>query len=295
MQATLIRIIAKLISLLPLSWCQRLGTLVAQLLWLFNTTSRRVTEFNIAHCYPDLQKDERRTLARQSVIETGKQVMECAWIWNRPVSETLPLLIESRNETLFTDALESNDGLIIVSPHMGNWELCMLPITQKTPFTYFYRAPRNPSLGPLLIKWRAHLGGKPALLDSGGIRTGMKVLKNGGTLGILPDQEPDRENGVFAPLFGQPALTMTLLPKLAARSKANVIYIVSERREHQKGWVVHYLQADPDITHADPVKAAAAINRDVERCIEINPAQYLWDYKRFSMRPDGTRRYFERK
>ena len=33
--------------------------------------------------------------------------------------------------------------------------------------------------------------------------------------------------------------------------------------------------------------ATAALNRGVQACVELVPAQYQWSYKRFSLRPDG--------
>ncbi len=292
MNAATISFASKILSLLPLPLNQKLGALVGRAAWLGNSRARRITEFNIAHCFPDMPANEQATLSYQSMKHTGRQLLECAWIWNRPASQTQQLIRETRGEQLLRDAVNSPKGVIVVSPHIGNWELCALPLSTLARFTYFYRSPRNPALDPLLLKWRAHLGGHPASLDAGGIREGLKILKKGGMMGILPDQEPDTDNGVFAPFFNQPALTMTLLPRLAARSGAHVIYIVSERLPDAQGWRINYLAADPAITDDDPVVAATAVNGDVERCVKLCPAQYLWDYKRFNTLPDGTRRRY---
>jgi KDO2-lipid IV(A) lauroyltransferase len=32
----------------------------------------------------------------------------------------------------------------------------------------------------------------------------------------------------------------------------------------------------------------AAVNRAVEDCIAIDPAQYLWSYRRFKTQPEGV-------
>jgi len=292
MSERLIALASRLLSLLPLSLNRATGATFARLAWVTKSRARRITEVNLQLCFPEMDFAARQTLAYQSLLHTGRQLTECAWIWNRPTSTTGRLIREIRGESLLTDALASSRGLIVVTPHLGNWELCTLSMSRVTPLTYFYRSPRSRALGPLLLKWRAHLGGQPAALDASGIRTGMRILKNGGTVGILPDQEPDRDNGVFAPFFRQPALTMTLLSRLAARSQALVIYTVAERLPGGQGWRVHYLPADPATYHEDPVESASAINRDVERCIAISPAQYTWDYKRFSIQADGTRRRY---
>lgn len=292
MNARLISLIAYMLSLLPLSLNRAVGTFAAQLAWVSKSRIRRITEVNLQLCFPDKNDSERRLLAQQSLLHTGKLATECAWIWHRPTQTTEQYIREIRGEHLLREALAAPSGLIMVSPHIGNWELCTLVVSRFTKFTYFYRSPRNLSLGPLLLKWRAHLGGHPASLDASGIRKGLRILKNGGAVGILPDQEPDRDNGVFAPFFKQPALTMTLLSRLAARSKANVIYTVAERLPGAQGWRIHYLAADPAIYNDDPVESASAVNRDVERCIAICPEQYAWNYKRFSSMDDGSRRRY---
>ncbi|MBX2880922.1 MAG: lysophospholipid acyltransferase family protein [Granulosicoccus sp.] len=292
MPLPVVQFFAYLLGRLPLSANQSVGALLGQLAWLLRTRERCITEVNLQLCFPKMPAEERQILARNSLIETGKQFTECAWIWHQPRARLNKLIKESPGHHLLDEATRASRGLIVVSPHIGNWELCSLPVSQHVEFTYFYRKPRNASLAPLLIRWRARLGGQAASLDTGGIRKGLRILKQGGALGILPDQEPDRDNGLFSRFFDQPALTMTLLPKLAQRSGARVLLCVSERLPRARGWRVHYLEADPNLTHSDMDIALAAVNRDVERCIALCPEQYLWDYRRFQSLPDGRKRNY---
>jgi len=292
MTIQIIGALAKAISWLPLSINRALGAWIGQVAWSLNSRARRITEINLQLCFPDLSEEERLTLARKSVLETGRQLTESAWIFHRPIEQTLARIHPGQGQDLMTEARASAKGLIMISPHMGNWELPTLPLSQGAPFTYFYRNPRKSGMGGLLLKWRSHLGGQPATLEAAGIRRGMKVLKQGGTLGILPDQEPDRNNGVYAPMFGEPALTMTLLAKLAHKNNAHLLFCVAERLPGADGWAMHYLPADDRMASTDLVEATAALNEGVERCIALCPAQYLWDYKRFSTQEDGTRRSY---
>ena len=295
MSVQIISAIARLLSWLPLGANRALGSALGTLAWLTYSRPRRVTEINLHLCFPEMSSRERQLLAKRSLIETGKQLTECAWIWHRPVDQTRRKITKIKGHHLLLTARASDKGVIIVSPHIGNWELCSLPLSTDDAFTYFYRSPRTPGMDPLLKKWRAHLGGQPATLDAAGIRDAMRLLKKGGTLGILPDQEPDQANGVFAPFFGQAALSMTLLPRLAQRSGAQVLLCVTERLPGSQGWQVHFLPSDPAISDQSLSVATDAMNRDVERCIAICPAQYLWDYKRFNTCQDGSRRSYRRK
>ena len=275
---------------LPLAVNRAIGTAVGEIAWLARTRARRVSEINLALCLPTLSTAERRELGRRSLHETGKAMTESAWLWHRPRALVERHIAEVRGAELLAAAREAGRGVLAVTPHLGSWELCNLPFSTSGDITYLYRPPRNAVAEPLLIAGRANLGGRPARLDPGGIRTVIDELRRGGTVGVLPDQEPDAGNGVFAPLFGEPALTMTLLARLAARTDPVVLFIVCERLPGTRGWRVHFVEADADIKARDKARAAAALNRTIERCVRLCPAQYLWSYRRFRALPDGGRR-----
>lgn len=292
MSATVISIIFKALSCLPLQANQLLGALIGHLSWLCRSSQRRITETNLTICYPGMPLDEVRLFSRRSLVETGKQLTESAWIWHRPIEQTLSKHIEIRGQGLLDEAIRAGKGVVMISPHLGNWELCILLLSQQHPFTYFYRNPRQKGVGDLLLKWRTHLGGKPASLDATGIRQGLRVLKQGEILGFLPDQEPDPDSGIFAPFFNSPALTMTLLSKIASKKDYPILFCVAERLPKAKGWRLHIQPGDRKIASLDMLEATTALNAGVENCIGLCPTQYLWDYKRFNTRTDGSRRAY---
>ena len=292
MSANYISAITKALSWLPLRANQSVGALFGHIAWLCHSSQRRITEANLRICYPGLPHDELRLLARRSLVETGKQLTESAWIWHRPIAQTLNKHIEVRGLELLEEAIQAGKGVVMISPHLGNWELCILLLSQQHPFTYFYRSPRQQGMGELLVRWRSHLGGKPASLDSAGIRQGLKVLKKGEILGFLPDQEPDQDNGIFAPFFNEPALTMTLLSKIASKRDYPILFCLAERLPKAQGWTFHILNGDEKIASDNLLVATTALNAGVEKCIGLCPSQYLWDYKRFNTLTDGARRTY---
>jgi KDO2-lipid IV(A) lauroyltransferase len=110
-------------------------------------------------------------------------------------------------------------------------------------------------------------------------------------VGILPDQQPKGGDGVFAPFFGVEALTMTLLPRLAARTGATVLYAYCERIDAPGAAPAFALriEAAPDgIASDDAAEGARALNAGVERIARRDPAQYQWTYKRYKRRPPGS-------
>ena len=110
--------------------------------------------------------------------------------------------------------------------------------------------------------------------------------KDGGVVGILPDQQPKAGDGEFAPFFGMPALTMTLLPRLAQRTGATVLFAYCERigeTPRRPGVrAAHRSRAGRDRRCRSDV-GVAALNAAVERIARRDPAQYQWTYKRYSI------------
>ena len=136
--------------------------------------------------------------------------------------------------------------------------------------------------------------GKGVILPAGtkGVRRVMKALKRGEMIGILPDQEPDKTGGIHAPFFGIQALTMKLVPQLAAQTGSPVLCAYAERLPDAEGFDLYFAEADPDISSRDLALAAAAMNRSVEDCVSKFPEQYQWEYKRFNTRPEGEPRFY---
>jgi len=128
--------------------------------------------------------------------------------------------------------------------------------------------------------------------DASGVRALYKAVAKNQMIGILPDQDPGDEGGVFAPFFGVPANTMTLLPRLMQKTGAAVIFSYAERLPRGQGFHVHFLPAPADARTDELQQAAAALNLGVENCVRQSPAQYQWSYKRFKTRPPGETRFY---
>jgi len=292
MRVFLVKAVVSLLGCLPLRMNQQLGATLGWLAWVTHSSLRRNTMLNLAMCFPDWSEAEQLRVGKASLIETGKALTESAWIWRRPTEQLEALIMGVQGEELLARARNEGRGVLMATPHLGTWEFCTLPLSRERPITYLYKSPRASALEPLLIKWRGNLNAWPARLDRNGIKQVLNELRNSGTVGVLPDQEPDRDSGVFAPFFGHSANTMTLLAKLASRGNACVLFCYSERLSKGRGWQIHYVEADRDIADKNKLVAAEALNRSVERCIKMCPTQYLWSYKRFRLLPEGGRRAY---
>ncbi len=278
----LVYLLLRLLALLPLRVLHGIGGGLGHLLLWRRGRMVRNTAVNLRIARPQLDDAAQAALLREVLIESGRSASEIVKVWGASAERALTLVREVRGEALLDAALAAGKGVIIAAPHLGCWELLNYWLCRRTPMAILYRPPRIAAIEGLLRKVRGALAPQQIRADGAGVRALYKRLAAGGTVGILPDQKPRAGEGQFAPFFGREALTMVLLPRLAARTGATVLYAFAERLPRGAGYRIHLRPAPPDVADADPGRACAALNRGVQDCVELAFAQYQWQYKRYS-------------
>ncbi len=278
----LIYLLLRLFGLLPLRVLHGIGAAIGRFsLWRGSRAAHNAS-VNLRIARPGLDDAAHAELLRAAMMESGKSATEIAKIWGSDAERTLEMVREVRGEALFDAALASGKGVIIAAPHLGCWELLNYWLCRKTPMAILYRPPRIAAVEALLRKVRGGLAPEQVRAEGAGVRTLYKRLAAGGTVGILPDQKPRAGDGEFAPFFGREALTMVLLPRLAARTGATVLFAFAERLPKGEGYRIHLLPAPEGLADPDLAVACPALNRGVENCVELAFAQYQWHYKRYT-------------
>ncbi|BFI97520.1 MAG: lauroyl acyltransferase [Rhodanobacter sp.] len=278
----LIYLLLRLLALLPLRALHAAGGLLGRIALGRHTRTAHHVAVNLAVARPGLDEAAHAALLRDALAESGKSATEIIKIWGSGAERALRLVREVRGEALFDAALASGKGVIIAAPHLGCWELLNYWLCRKTPMAILYRPPRIAAMEGLLRKVRGALAPEQVRAEGAGVRTLYKRLAAGGTVGILPDQKPRAGEGEIAPFFGRDALTMVLLPRLAARTGATVLYAFAERLPRGSGYRIHFLPAPDGLADADLATACGALNRGVEACVALAFTQYQWQYKRWS-------------
>lgn len=287
LKMTLLRLLIRLFSILPLRLVQGVGALLGSIAWQLKDRSARITQRNLELCYPALDLAARNELAKKSLQETGKNVFEMGKPWLAPVDKALSLITQVREEVDIADLLAQGKGVIIVAPHLGNWEMLNLYVGKRFPLNILYQPPKMAELDDFIRESRARVGAKVFPTDRRGVMAMFKALRDGEVVGILPDMEPPEEASTYVPFFGIEAMTMTLVSKLVQKTDAVVVCGYAKRLANGKGFEVVIKAADPDIYSDDLNTSVTALNRSVEQCVADAPAQYQWEYKRFKTMPGG--------
>jgi len=271
----------RVIGALPLRVVLALGAVLGRLAWALRGRSPRIAERNLALVLTQESAKTRQDLAKKSVIDTGRSVAEILAIWGAGPDKALRRVVEVRGREHFDAARTAGRGVIVAAPHLGCWELLNYWLATQQPLAILYRPPRHAWLEPLLRRVRGALPVEQIRAEGSGVRALYKRLAAGGMVGILPDQQPRAGEGIDAPFFGVPAPTMVLLPRLAERTGASVVFAFAQRLPHGAGYRLHFLPAPDGITDADTRIACAALNRGVEDCVRLAFTQYQWTYKRW--------------
>ncbi|WP_339898940.1 lipid A biosynthesis lauroyl acyltransferase [uncultured Gilvimarinus sp.] len=283
---TVLLIVLKLVGSLPLCVARALGICVGWLMWCTGSRAAEVTKTNLALCYGALSDAERRELARQSVLEAGRQAFEIPVVWRRSDAWVRRKVKATHGGELLREALERKCGVIILTPHLGNWEVVPAIMTLYEHLAILYQPPKGEVLHRYLQQVRHRPRTSLAPTNARGVATLIKTLRAGQLAGILPDQVPDPGNGgIEAPFCGESALTMTLVHNLIQRTGCEVL--LTYALPVKGGFEVFISRCDEQIYSIDARESVAGLNTSVARAVSTAPAQYQWEYKRFKGREQG--------
>jgi KDO2-lipid IV(A) lauroyltransferase len=221
-------------------------------------------------------------------------VAETPRLWLRPATAALAPPVQWVDAARIDAALDGRRGLVLLTPHLGAFEVIAQAYAERfgarAPVTALYRPAKDAWLRELEASARARPGLLTAPASLAGVRRMIRALRQGQTVGLLPDQVPPEGMGTWAPFFGQPAYTMTLAARLALQTGAPTLLVVGERLPRAAGWRIRVFEppeALPALAAfggdelAHQAECAAVMNRAMEFLIRQCPAQYLWGYHRY--------------
>jgi KDO2-lipid IV(A) lauroyltransferase len=276
----------KLLARLPLPVLHGLGVGLGWLIyWAPGRHSGRMRDnlLDSGLCTPGA---DCRRLLRQAIGESGKGIIELLAVWLRPYDKVLKLVKGTTGWEHIDAARAAGKGVIVIAPHIGCFEMINQYYAARHPFTAMYKPPRQAFLDQLMLTGRRRGQATLVPTDLSGVRALLAALKRHEAIGILPDQVATGGDGVWAPFFGRPAYTPTLVASLQRKTGAAGFFVAAERLSWGRGYHLHVMPLGETLP-ADKAVAAARINQGVEEVVRRFPAQYMWNYNRHK-RPGGV-------
>jgi KDO2-lipid IV(A) lauroyltransferase len=212
-----------------------------------------------------------------AIRASGMLFSDSLWIWRNP--QKALKLVEVQDWDLVESAIREGHGLVMLTPHLGGFEIIPRVLAQHFPATILYRPSRQEWLNEVVEEGRAYPNMHFVPTNLNGVRQMSRALTRGEAIGILPDQVPSGGEGVWVPFFGRPAYTTPLPARLANRNNTPIVMFTAKRKGIGKGWLMQATRLAP--LSEDANVAAAQINVAIENAVLIAPEQFIWSYNRY--------------
>ena len=288
----LARMVLSGLGILPRPLAIAVGLSIGRLAYFVTGNLRRTGQRNLEIAFPEMPEPERRQLLRGCFASLGRLLGEFSQL-PRATPESLRKIIEYDELGLahLREAEKNKRGVIFLTGHLGVWELHSFGWSAlEYPLSFLVRPLDNPRVEEMIEAVRTRFGNR-AIDKQSAARQSLRVLREGGTLGILSDLNTQTREGVFVPFFGQLACTTAGIATLALKTDAVVIPTCAVWNKERKRYFFH---GDPPVElvrtgdHAKDIEVnTARFAAAVERMVRLYPDQWLWIHKRWKTRPEG--------
>jgi KDO2-lipid IV(A) lauroyltransferase len=261
------------------------------LAWLAYRIDRRhrlVAAENLRHAFPGTDDAGIDRLVRGCYRHFVRVAVEMILLPRKIRMHNYPRYVRIATPGPVVRALVSREPVLLVTGHLGNWEMTGYMMGASGHRTYAVaRVLDNPYLERFLLKFRQATG-QTLIAKKDDFGRLQAVLEGGGKVGVLADQDAG-PRGVFVDFFGRPASAHKGLALLAIEYDAPLLVAATVRVAEP----MRYELVCEDIIRPrdyagrpDAVKAITQrYHAALERLIRRHPEQYFWLHRRWKTRP----------
>ncbi len=286
------------LGILPRRLALAVGKGLGRIVYYFGGKLRRTGARNLQIAFPEMDPGQRERLLRSCFENLGRLLGEFSQ-FSKATPEKLRAMIEYDQVGLahLRHAETKDKGIIFLTGHIGAWELLSFGWSAlEYPINFLVRPIDNPAIEQMIQKIRTRYGNR-AIDKKSAARQALRVLRQGGTLGILSDLNTQEFEGVFVPFFGKLACTTAGVATLALKTDAVVIPTCAIWSQQKQRYFFH---GEPPIElvrtgdHEKDVEVnTARFTAAIERMVRLYPDQWLWIHKRWKTRPPGELDLYE--
>ena len=260
-----------------------MGKMLGIFLYFFDAHHRRIVWRNLHFSYPEWSRNQIQNLSKRVFQNYGMIILE---VFQMACSTREEMLSRAQieGEEILAAALAKQKGVIVVSAHLGNWELALQysPCYFQIPLTGVAKKLRNSTLDRLVHKFRTRFGNR-IIYKKGALPEMTQTLRQGKTLGLLMDISR-RFDGVEVRFFDHRATATPAAAMLALRCKSPVVPVFSHH--NRKGDLVIKIERPIEIQRTGDLRSDLQSNTQlitdrVEQAIRKNPEQWNWILKRW--------------
>lgn len=252
---------------------------------------RGVVQQQVAFALPELDEAGVRRVSREAYSSLGRTTVETALLPSLTREQVLGLVEEVEGLDLIDRAVAGGRGAIIVTGHLGNWELGGAYLAARGyPLSVVVRRQGNPLFDAYLNRTRRSMGNE-VVYDRDSVRRIPRALGENRLVALVSDQGVLSLASTFVPFFGRLAKTPRGPAVFALRLGVPVIFGTSIRMPDGRFKVVFDdVPVNPTGDRdADVDRIVADYTSTLERWVRRYPGQYFWHHKRWKRQPPGAK------
>jgi KDO2-lipid IV(A) lauroyltransferase len=277
-------LLMRALVLLPLpsqiALCKAVGRAVARL----PLSRRRIAEINIAACFPELSAAQQRHLVREhfGAIAASFAEISTAWFGDE---EAVKRRIRVEGAEHLRNAQARGQGTILFAAHFTSLEFFWAALRPLCPrASGMYKWQKNPVMNEQMN--RARMRYFDELLVKDNVRRMLRNLQDNYVVWYASDQRAAAgKSAALVPFFGVPAMTSTVISRIARASGASVLPFYVRRIGNGDEYVMTIQAPVPGFPSGDDERDARELLKRLEEYIRLCPEQYFWTHKRFKDRP----------
>ncbi len=255
---------------------------------------RRIGRRNLEIAFPEKSLSERDEILAGTFNNLGRVLGELSQFrkfTREKLAGMIDFELDEESKKLYERNKTEGRGVLITTGHLGNWEMLVLGFAALyEPISYLARPLDNPKIDEMLNRLRTRFGNRP-INKTNSAMLAIKILREGGILGMLSDVNAHPKEGVFVPFFGVPACTLSGAAMLAIRANAFIFptFCVWDKAVKRYRFV-HGPLLEPSNTgdrKQDIIATTAAYTAEIEKIIRQYPDQWMWIHRRWKTRPPG--------
>lgn len=285
-----IQLVYGVFRLMPRRLAIGLSRILGLVAWRLDPRRSRVALANLERAFGgELSTGEMKALCRSSYANLAANLPDLSRL-SRVSRSRLAALVAEGEEALevLTGASAGGTGVILLTPHLGNWELLAAYLASRAVCVHFVgRKPYDERLEQLYTDVRTSHGA--SWIGRGGAFERLEdVLGRGETAIMLIDQDTGRVRGTFVDFFSSPAWTATG-PAVLARKTGAVMLPGAMLRTSGDTYRLHLEEplnlVDTGDDDYDDWENTRRASEAVESLIRRYPEQWTWFHRRWRTRP----------
>ena len=279
----LFRSIGILSSLLSCSLRNKIGSIIGFILRKLSKKRESITSDNIKHAFPHKDNQEYSCLTSLSYQNLGIVLLEIS---------AMPFLSDTKIKSMMSfphieivhTLLQKGKGIILISAHIGNWELLAYAagLVMEQSVLLVAKEQRNPLIHKAITSLRQRAGNITVSMEKAA-KPLINSLKENKPIALLVDQAADPKNDVFLPFFGRKAAVFEAPASLSLRYNAPLVFCIPHRDKHG-----HYTVTMKEIKSDDLSFSKENVFQltqrhliELEHAIEQAPEQWTWQHNRW--------------